>query len=153
MSDGDNSETVVAVRPLNILVAEDNAINQVIIMKLLDSMGHKVELTANGQEACDALTSGNFDLIIMDVHMPIVDGLLATRVIRGSGNGIPIIGCTADSFPDQVEEFKQLGMNDVVVKPIHRHSLFVSINKVMDEDIHLNSDMSKLTAGPDMYFT
>ena len=140
MDSAENSAGILTARPLQVLVAEDNTINQIIILKLLEGVGHIVEIVENGQEACDAVTQGVFDLIIMDVHMPVRNGLEATKSIRTSGNSIPIIGCSADSFPDQVDSFLQVGMNDIVVKPVHRQSLLISINKVMDEEIHKSAD-------------
>lgn len=141
------------VRLLDILVVEDNEINQLILLKMLEGVGHTVGVASNGQEACSLVAEKNFDLIIMDIHMPIMDGLEATKAIRLTGNATPIIGCTADSFPDEVSRFKVLGMDDIVVKPVHFHSLLTSINAVVGEDIHLHSDGRKLVVPLVLNFT
>lgn len=120
-----------SIKGLVILVAEDHKINQTIIRKLLTFAGHSVCIVNNGQEACDRVASERFDLVIMDVHMPILNGLGATDKIRRSGNSIPIIGCTADSSPEQIASFIEYGMTDVVTKPIHSSELLDSINKAL----------------------
>lgn len=150
-SDSDKLKTVpydeiLTLRFLNILIAEDNYINQLVLKKMLEGVGHTVEIVVNSQEACDILIIKNFDLIIMDVHMPIMDGLEATEHIRRSDSKIPILGCTADTFSDEVSNFKTIGMNDVVVKPIHLQNLLVRINGVLNEEVHSHKDGSKLVA-------
>ena len=138
-------DNVLITRNLDILVAEDNVINQLILIKMLEGVGHKIVVASDGQEACDLVAENNFDLIIMDIHMPIMDGLKATKNIRSAGNSIPIIGCTADSYAEEIVKFKVLGMDDVVIKPVHFMGLLVSINKVMNEAIHTHVDGEKLT--------
>lgn len=140
------------VRLLHILIVEDNVINQLILIKMLEGVGHKLVVASDGQEACNLVAENDFDLIIMDVHMPIMDGIEATLSIRKSGNSIPIIGCTADSYADQVVKFKTQGMDDVVIKPVHFQSLLVSINMVMNEEVHTQSDGEKLTVPPVLNF-
>ncbi len=146
-------DELLIARYLDILVVEDNVINQLILIKMLEGIGHKIVVATNGQEACDFVAANDFDLIIMDVHMPIMNGIEATTSIRESGNPIPIIGCTADSYADEVIKFKEQGMDDVVIKPVHFQSLLVSINRVMNEDIHTQSDGEKITVPPTLSFT
>jgi len=134
-------------KQLFVLVADDNLINQRILTNLLGKFGHKIITVENGAEACAEVENNDFDLILMDVHMPVLGGLDATKWIRASDTDkakVPIIGCTADAFPEQLERFKFSGMNDVVTKPLNRRELLVSINKVLGEEIHtFNED--KLT--------
>lgn len=146
-------DELLITRFLHILVVEDNMINQLILIKMFEGLGHKLVVASDGQEACNLVTENDFDLIIMDVHMPIMDGIEATLSIRKSGNSIPIIGCTADSFVDEVVKFKELGMDDVVIKPVHFHSLLASINMVMNEEIHTHRNGEKLTVLPVLHFT
>ena len=153
MSSVDVFADILTRRPLLALVAEDNMINQIVMSKLLEGVGHEVEVVENGQLACDILSERRFDFIVMDVHMPILNGLDATRAIREGGNMIPIIGCTADSFPDQLEIFRLSGMDDIVVKPVHRERLLMSINKVMNETIHVQRDGSLIEPVPDISFS
>ena len=130
------NDELKTTRKLDILIVEDNVINKLIITKMLIGVGHSIEVTTNGKEACDLLSHKSFDLIIMDVHMPVMDGLEATQIIRASGNDIPILGCTADSYSGDINKFKAFGMDDVVIKPIHLGILLFSINRVMGEDLH-----------------
>jgi two-component system sensor histidine kinase/response regulator len=106
---------------LNILLAEDNIVNQTLVKIMLHKVGHKVELANNGREAIEKLnlTRDSFDLIFMDVHMPEMDGMEATRKIRDRGYGdIPIIALTASAMEeDRVKCFKA-GMDDYLVKPV-----------------------------------
>ena len=146
-------DELLTVRLLDILVVEDNRINQLIVQKMLEGVRHRVEVVSNGQEACSLVAEKNFDIIIMDIHMPIMDGLEATKAIRLTGILTPIIGCTADSFPDEVSNFRALGMDDIVIKPVHFHSLLASINAVLGEDIHSHSDGRKLMVPPVLNFT
>ena len=140
-------------RLLHILIVEDNVINRLILIKMLEGIGHKFMVASDGQEACNLVAENDFDLIIMDVHMPVMDGIEATISIRKSGNSIPIIGCTADSYAEEVAKFKEQGMDDVVIKPVHFKSLLVSINMVMNEEIHTRGDGKKLTVPPVLNFT
>jgi len=126
-------------RALEILVADDNLINQRILENLLGKLGHKVSTVDNGAEACGCAEDYDYDLILMDVHMPVLGGIDATKWIRamdGDKAKVPIIGCTADAFPEQLERFKQAGMEDVVTKPINRRRLLAVINQVLGEEIH-----------------
>lgn len=128
-----------ASRPLNILVADDNLINQRILANMLGKLGHTITAVGNGAEACGMVEETNYDLILMDVHMPVLGGIDATKWIRamdGDRAQIPIVGCTADAFPEQLDRFKQAGMEDVVTKPINRRRLLTVINQVLDEAVH-----------------
>jgi CheY-like chemotaxis protein len=105
-----------------ILVVEDNKINQLVARKLLEREGHAVTITENGQEAIAAIEGGDFSLILMDVHMPIMDGIEATRRIRAMADGkarMPIVAMTADAMEGARERFLAVGMNDYIGKPIN----------------------------------
>ena len=107
--------------PLRILVAEDNIMNQIVAKELLINLGHQVELAADGQEALDMARTFPFDLIFMDMHMPVMDGLQSTRAIRAlpSANAdIPIIALTANVFTEFEQQCMEAGMNGFITKPI-----------------------------------
>jgi PAS domain S-box-containing protein len=107
--------------PMHLLVAEDNATNQLIIRAILESLGHQVTLVGNGQEALESVQRGDFDLVLMDVQMPVMDGPTATREIRRLAlpcSQIPIIALTANAMPGDRESYVAAGMNDYVSKPI-----------------------------------
>ncbi len=120
---------------LNILLAEDNDINAKVAMLCVKRLGHKVTLAINGIEAVELFKEEHFDLILMDVHMPGMDGVEATQEIRriekesGIGEGIPIIAMTANKFNDEVKLFLKSGMNDHLGKPFKPTELDAVIKK------------------------
>ncbi len=106
---------------LDVLVAEDNAVNRLVIGKLLKKVGIDAEFAENGQEAVEKLESGHFDLVFMDVRMPVMDGLEATRRIRGRTDElamIPIIALTANADSDSAQQCLEAGMNIHLGKPV-----------------------------------
>ncbi|MCX6612715.1 MAG: ATP-binding protein [Acidobacteria bacterium] len=113
--------------PLRVLVAEDNAINQKLIAKLLSRDGHSVTLVSNGQEAVEALGRLEVDLVLMDVQMPVMDGLEATRQIRrgeaGRSQHQRIVAITANAFDGDREKCMAAGMDDYLTKPIQSSEL------------------------------
>ena len=140
-----------ATRELKILVADDNAINQSIVTNILNKLGHQLECADNGAEACALVEEKEFDLILMDIQMPVLGGVDATKWIRamaGKVSNIPIIACTADAFPEQIVRFKQAGMQDVVTKPINKHALLDTINNVMGEEIHIRAALDEVPVQP-----
>ncbi|MCB1770234.1 MAG: response regulator, partial [Candidatus Competibacteraceae bacterium] len=113
---------------LCILVVEDNDINQMVVLKLLEKLGHRADAVASGQEALEVLKTHPYDLVLMDIEMPVMDGLEATRLIR-SGQAqvadpqIPIIAMTAHTAHEERERCLEAGMNDHVGKPINQKML------------------------------
>jgi PAS domain S-box-containing protein len=107
---------------LRVLVAEDNAVNQRLVARLLEKRGHRVTVTANGREAVEALAKHNFDLVLMDVQMPEMDGFEAAAVIRErekhNGTHMPIIALTAHAMKGDRERCLANGMDDYLTKPI-----------------------------------
>ncbi len=120
-------ESTVPVPALRVLLAEDNAINQLVAQELLESGGHTVHAVANGREAVEALREDEFDIVLMDVQMPIMDGLEATREIRRlegeRGGRIPIIALTANAMAGSSELFMAAGMDAHLVKPLQMRPL------------------------------
>jgi CheY-like chemotaxis protein len=115
-------EKMVAIRSLRVLVAEDNLINQRVVTRFLERDGHTTELASDGREAVAAFQRHSFDVILMDVQMPEMDGLTATREIRklerSLGIHTPIIALTAHSVDGDRERCIEAGMDGFVSKPI-----------------------------------
>ena len=113
-----------------ILVAEDHPLNRRVIAILLDEAGLRYEFAEDGEAAVEAAASGRFDLILMDVHMPQLDGLAATRRIRAftdARGSIPIIAVTANAAGEEIAACRAAGMDDFVGKPISAEALFSAI--------------------------
>jgi len=121
-----------ASHPLRILVAEDNQINQRLLLRLLENMGHTTTLVEHGRAALEALEGDSFDLVLMDVHMPEMDGFEATAAIRAreehSGQHVPIIATTAAAMPADREKCMAAGMDGYISKPISRTALQQAID-------------------------
>ena len=126
MAELDEPRATRAARTANILVAEDFPMNQVIIEGMLRALGHHVTLVVDGREAVAAAKGAAYDLILMDMEMPEMDGLAATREIRALPRplgAIPIIALTANAMSDSVIACRQAGMDDFIAKPIDRAEL------------------------------
>src|SRR5882724_2544035 len=122
------------IGPLRILVVEDNQVNQLLTTVLLSKAGHRIDIAANGLEALDAVSSRPYDLILMDVQMPEMDGIEATKRIRAMADAcrdIPIIAMTANAMKGDRERLLAIGMNDYVSKPIDKGQLFLAIVSCM----------------------
>lgn len=118
-----------------ILVAEDHPVNQKFVSILLQRMGFDAAFVENGQLALEAVQNEHFDLILMDIHMPVMDGLSATRAIRSLPmpvSQIPIIALTADVMLEARDKAMAAGVDDFVTKPVHMGELHRSINKCLD---------------------
>ncbi len=107
---------------MRILVAEDNVVNQKVILHVLKKMGHQVNVVSNGNEAIKALSSSYYDLILMDIQMPEMDGFETTKHIRNARSSvynhqIPIIALTASALKGDSARCIEVGMNDYITKP------------------------------------
>lgn len=114
----------------HILVVEDSPLNQMIVNAVLTSAGHRVEMANNGLEAVMAAQAGGFDLILMDLSMPEMDGLTATRLLRGlpgAAGAVPVIAMTADTEAADRTRCLDAGMNDHVAKPVERTQLLDAV--------------------------
>jgi PAS domain S-box-containing protein len=122
-----------AGRPLRLLVAEDNDTNQRVIAALLTSFGHSFTIVPDGAQAVAAASSSDFDAILMDVQMPVMDGPTATRHIRalgGRASMLPIIALTANAMPGQRAEYLAAGMTDYLSKPVDVAALYEALVRV-----------------------
>jgi PAS domain S-box-containing protein len=107
-----------------VLVADDNAINRKLVKKMLSGLGYESRLVTNGRECVEVIQNeGAFDAILMDIQMPEMDGLAATKAIRGLGSEIPVIALTADAMPDDRARCMAAGMNDYLQKPLRTDAL------------------------------
>src|SRR5580658_942553 len=119
-------------RRLRILVAEDNKINQLIIMAMIEKLGHWAVIAENGEDAVAAARAGAFDLVLMDLQMPVMGGVEATAGIRRAGgvwSEIPIIALTAHAMTEVRAEILAVGMQDLVTKPIDPRELGAAIER------------------------
>jgi PAS domain S-box-containing protein len=125
-----------STRPgLNVLLAEDNAVNQLLASRILEILGHQVTVVSNGREALSAARAGRFDLIVMDVQMPEMDGFEATAAIReleqSTGGHIPIIAVTAHAMKGDRERCLAAGMDSYVSKPIRVTDVEEAVTQLM----------------------
>jgi two-component system sensor histidine kinase/response regulator len=111
-----------------VLLAEDNAVNQMLAVRLLEKRGYRVNVVVNGRDALTAFEKESFDVILMDIQMPEMDGFEATSAIRllekSTGGHIPIIAMTAHALVGDQERCLAAGMDGYVSKPIRTHQLF-----------------------------
>ena len=146
------SDDIAPSRPLRILVAEDNEVNQKVITAILGRSGHKVDIVGNGIEAVSAVIRGSYDLVLMDVRMPEMDGVTATRRIReldGPKSNIPIIALTANAMKGDEDSYRSAGMNDYVSKPIESDKLASAIHRQCGVETRIeNPGSSPMTGKP-----
>jgi CheY-like chemotaxis protein len=124
-------------RKLRFLLADDNEVNRRLALKILQKMGYEAHAVENGREAVDALKKEDYDIVLMDVQMPEMDGLEATRLIRDPQSGtlnpkIPIIALTAHAMKGDRENCLEAGADDYVSKPIDPKRLRKAIDEVLD---------------------
>jgi len=128
-----------ASRSLKIMIAEDDLTLQMVALAIFENLNHEVTAVNNGQEAVDVYKSQDFDIILMDIRMPVMDGMEATKIIRsmdGEKSNIPVIALTADIVAGNVKKYMDAGMNDVCSKPIEQSKLLRAIDTLLGEEIH-----------------
>jgi CheY-like chemotaxis protein len=128
----------IQLRPLKVLVAEDSLVGQKLVLSLLERHGHTAVLVNSGREAVAAVEAEDFDLALMDVSMPEMDGLEATAAIRArekqTGRHLPIIAMTAHAMKGDCERCLAAGMDQYISKPIHARRLFDKMRTVIQQD-------------------
>ena len=136
MPEEDNGEAQSETcEPARILLVEDTPTNALVAKAILSKAGHEVSHVTNGEQAVKAAGACKFDIILMDISMPGMDGLEATRLIRKlptSGAAVPIVAMTAHSLSGDRERFIAAGMNDYVTKPIRKASMLYAIQANLD---------------------
>ncbi len=124
----------------HILLVEDNAINQQVGSELLESYGFIVDLASDGAEAVEKALENEYNLIFMDIHMPKMSGLDATKKIREGGKTeVPIVALTADVLDESIQKFKDVGMNDYLAKPIIVKAMVEVLNKWINIELKVKS--------------
>jgi CheY-like chemotaxis protein len=130
----DRGTPALARRPLRLLLAEDNVINQKLMLRLLEKAGHNATVVRSGRAALEALAKEPFDMVLMDVQMPEMDGFEATAAIRAgertTGEHIPLVAITAHAMRGDRERCLQAGFDGYVSKPIHFEDLFDTIDEL-----------------------
>jgi len=123
-------------KPLVILLAEDNKINQKLIAAILKKAGHKLDIVENGKAAVESAKTGVYDLVLMDIQMPEMNGLDATKAIREAGIlELPVIAMTASAFEKDRKMCREAGMNDFISKPLKQAELLQVISKWIDKTL------------------
>jgi len=127
-------DAIKAERRLRVLVAEDNPVNQEVVRMFLAKHGHEVTIVADGEQAVAAALGSDFDVILMDIQMPVMDGIAAAEAIRAaqaaSGRYTPIVALTAYSMPHDKDRCLQAGMDQFITKPFTRSNLVDTIELV-----------------------
>lgn len=118
---------------LDILVAEDNMVNQAVMQGLLEKLGHKVTIAEDGLEAVQCHGQGNFDLILMDINMPNMNGIEACQKIRETDKKIPIIAVTANTLEEEKQKCLAAGMNQFATKPVSKEKLLDLLKEFVDK--------------------
>jgi two-component system, sensor histidine kinase and response regulator len=139
------SASAALTTQLDILVAEDNLMNQRLVARFLEKMGHTVTLVQDGQKALDLVQHRKFDLVVMDMRMPLMDGLEATRKIRSSesltGGHVPILALTANAFDEDHNLCLDAAMDGFLTKPVSPADLRAAIERVaspaVTDPVHL----------------
>ncbi|WP_043785302.1 response regulator [Solidesulfovibrio alcoholivorans] len=144
---------VAKARPLTVLLAEDNPINQIYARELLETDGHEVVTAHTGRRALEMLRRRHFDVILMDIQMPEMDGLEATRAIRTDESGdfdpaIPIVALTAHALKGDREAFLRAGMNEYLSKPVSPEALAAALARAMGEAASAETDASPSGSAP-----
>ena len=119
------------------LVTDDNAINRQVIKLFLVGLGPEIVEATNGLEALERLAAQPIDLVLLDVHMPVMDGREAIQRIRAAGkpwSGVPVIALTADAMSGDREKYLALGMSDYLSKPVDQHELICKIRQALEPD-------------------
>ncbi|MBN2782127.1 MAG: response regulator [Campylobacterales bacterium] len=123
-----------------ILLVEDNETNQEIIVGLLESSGIEIDIANNGKKAVEMYSSGDYELILMDLQMPIMDGYEATKKIREINKDIPIIALTANAMKEDIEKTKAVGMNQHLNKPIEVEKLYKTLLDYISKKCEVSTD-------------
>ncbi len=114
---------------MKVLLVDDNAVNQKLSKIMLESEGYEVEQAMDGKEALEKISQDNYDIIFMDLRMPVLNGFNATKKIRKNNSSVPIIALTLNDGIDMEEKCKKVGMNDFLEKPVRPENLLEMIKK------------------------
>ncbi len=145
-------ERPVEIAARQVLLVEDNPINQKVAKDLLTRRGHRIEVAKNGAQAVDRVSQKQFDVVLMDIHMPVMDGLTATRAIRdnerGKGGHVPIVAMTAGATMEDRERCFAAGMDGFVSKPFRADQLYRAVEDVTVADAPPGRQVPETEAAP-----
>jgi len=127
--DEDTKQIQESILGIKVLLAEDNEINSQLVYELLDRIGINIDIVNNGKDAVEKVKNTKYDLVLMDLHMPIMDGFDATSIIRKFDDKIPIIAITADTISTIKAKCKLAGISDIITKPIDPKLMYSTISK------------------------
>ncbi|CCH47666.1 response regulator [Pseudodesulfovibrio piezophilus] len=138
----EEEEEIATTRKLSILVVEDDRVNQIAISRMLEKIGHQATCVGDGKKALATLVQAQFDCIFMDIQMPIMDGIEATKMIRNDKkladvSTIPIVALTAHAMPEDRENFLRVGMNDYISKPVSFEQLAAALKRLTTHHIDI----------------
>ena len=126
------------IKNARILVAEDNRLNQLVVRKFLEKWEVQFEIVDNGSKACDLVKEKDFDIILMDLQMPVMDGYEAARLIRQlpaeKYRNIPIVALTASVAIEIQQKIASYGINDYLIKPLNPEDLYSKISKYVSKE-------------------
>ncbi|MFP4289597.1 MAG: PAS domain S-box protein [Bacteroidales bacterium] len=130
---GTNSKqsSVRPIRKLKILLVEDRVVNQKVVSLLLRSMGHEIMIAAHGKQAIEKYKPGAFDLILMDIQMPVMDGITATHTLKKQFTALPpIVGLSANAFEGDREKYMDRGLDEYITKPIEKERFYIVLERL-----------------------
>jgi two-component system CheB/CheR fusion protein len=140
----EKKELKVEIKNIQILVVEDISLNQLLMKTLLDDFGFKCDIASNGKIAIEKIQTKSYDIILMDLHMPEMNGFEATEYIRNTMHAkIPIIALTADVTTVDLKKCEEVGMNDYISKPVEELALYSKIVGLVNTSSPLNSFLAK----------
>lgn len=122
------------IKAKKILIVEDNTTNQLVLLGLLEDYVEEIDVAKNGKEAVEMFEKGKYELIFMDLQMPVMDGYEATKIIREIDKEIPIIALTANAMQEEIQKTKSLGMNTHLTKPIDLEKFFHTLDKYINQN-------------------
>ncbi len=137
---------------MRILLVEDNRVNQQVALSMLKKWGHRIDIAWNGLEALEAVKRQHYDLVLMDIQMPEMDGVTATQKIRqleGNCASVPIVAVTANAMQGDRERFLAAGMDDYIAKPIDRDTFHLVVHRYAPQERTTQSEMPEENPEPD----
>ncbi|GEM_PF-63192 len=130
-ADAELASPPTAARPLRLLLVEDNEVNAIVVESLLEKMGHAVQRAGSGEEAVASVAAGDFDALLMDISLPGIDGIEATRQIRAGGARLPVLAMSAHVFHNEITAVLDAGLDGFVAKPVSPERLAEALEEVV----------------------
>jgi CheY-like chemotaxis protein len=131
----ERSRESLSLKPLRILLAEDNLVNQKVALWQLEKLGYRADPVVNGQQVIQFLERASYEVILMDCRMPLMDGYETTRRLRAAGKSVYVIAMTANAMHGDREACLQAGMDDYITKPVRIDDLRLALERVADRQV------------------